>query len=126
MAKSETKNPAFEKTQEFMSGQIDRTEQAVESMIEFNSALFKGGEAVAKKFMDNCLENISASFDSAKDLNKAKDPAELMDIAGRSAIGAAEKVAEQSREMAELTGNVMKETAEAARLAVSKGLSGDK
>lgn len=113
-------NETFEKTQEFATKQIASTEKAVESMIEFNAAMFKSGEVVAKKFYDNYLSNVAAAFDGVKALNKTSDAAEFYKVATANSGAAAERMMEQTKGVVELSGKVMKETAEAGRIAYSK------
>ena len=120
--KSET-NETLEKTQEFATKQIATTEKAVESMIEFNAAMFKGGEAVAKKMYDNYLSNVAAAFDGVKALNKTSDVAEFYKVASTNGAAAAERAMDQTKNVVELSGKIMKETSEAGRLAYSKSFA---
>ncbi len=114
---------SMEKTQEYASKQIANTEKAVDSMIEYNAAVFKSGETVAKKFYDNYVTNVAAAFDGMKALNKSNDAAEFYKVATTNTTAAAERVMEQSKNFAELSGKVMKETGEAGRLAYSKSFA---
>ncbi len=120
--KTEAKE-TFEKTQEFATKQIANSEKAVESMIEFNAAMFKGGEAVAKKMYDNYLSNVAAAFDGVKALNKTNDVAEFYKVATANSAAAAERMMDQTKGVVELSGKVMKETGEAGRLAYSKSFA---
>lgn len=113
----------FEKTQEFATKQIANTEKAVESMIEFNAAMFKGGETVAKKMYENYVSNVAAAFDGVKALNKTNDMTEFYKVATANSSAAAERVMDQTKGVAELSGKVMKETGEAGRLAYSKSFA---
>ncbi|MEM7069315.1 MAG: phasin family protein [Pseudomonadota bacterium] len=124
MASSKTEsNETFEKTQEFATKQIANSEKAVESMIEFNAALFKGGETVAKKIYDNYLANVAATFDGVKALNKTNDVAEFYKVAAANTATATERMMDQSKGVVELSGKVMRETSEAGRKAYSKGFA---
>ena len=114
---------ALEKTQEFATSQIATSEKAFESMIEFNAAMFKGMEAVGKKMYDNYVSNIAATFDGMKALNKTNDMADFYKVGMSNAASATERMMDQSKGIAEISGKVMKETGEAARLAYSKGFA---
>lgn len=113
----------FEKSQEFVTNHIANSEKVVESMIEFNAAVFKGGEAMAKRMYENYVSNVAASFDGVKALNKTNDVAEFYKVATSNVASAAERYTEQSKNVAELSGKVMRETGEASRLAFSKSFS---
>ena len=112
-----------ETSQEYMTKGIAQSEKAVESMIEFNAAVFKGGEALAKKIYDNYVDNVAAAFDGMKALNKSSDMADFYKTATSNLAAAAERMNEQTKGVAELSGKVMKETSEAGRLAYSKGFA---
>ncbi|MEL6946397.1 MAG: phasin family protein [Pseudomonadota bacterium] len=113
----------LEQTQEYMTKSIANTEKVVESMIEFNAAMFKGGEAMAKKMYDTYVANVASAFDGVKALNKTNDMAEFYKVATSNVAAAAERYTEQSKAMTELSGKVMKETGEAGRLAYSKSFA---
>ena len=113
----------FEKSQEFVTNHIANSEKVVESMIEFNAAVFKGGEALAKRVYENYVSNVAAAFEGGKALNKAKDVADFYKVATSNVASAAERYTEQNKSVAELSGKVMRETGEAGRLAFSKGFS---
>ena len=110
-------------TQEFVTKGIANSEKVAESMIEFNAAMFKGGEAIAKKFYDNYVSNVAAAFDGVKALNKTNDMADFYKVATSNVAAATERMADQTKGMAELSGKVMKETGEAGRLAYSKSFA---
>lgn len=114
---------AVEKTQEFTTKQIAASEKAAESMIEFNAAMFKNSEVVAKKVYDNYLSNVAASFEAMKSLNKASDAAEFYKVASKNSADASEKLMEQSKELVELSGKMVKETADAGQTAYSKSFA---
>jgi hypothetical protein len=114
---------SMEKSQEYFTTQIANSEKAVESMIEFNAAVFKGGEAVAKKIYENYVSNVAATFDGVKSLNKTNDVSEFYKVATTNSAAAAERLSEQGKGMVELSGKVLKETGEAGRLAYSKGFA---
>lgn len=128
MATAKTKTEAkakeaFEKTQEFTSKQITSSEKAMESMIEFNAAVFKNSETVAKKVYDNYLANVAAGFESMKALNKVGDVSEYYKVASKNSAEASERFMEQSKELVELSGKMVKETAEAGQNAYSKSFA---
>jgi len=111
---------AMEKSQEYVSKGISNSEKIVESMIEYNAACFKGGEAIATKMYENYISNVAASFDGVKALNKSSDVSEFYKVASSNVSAAAERLNDQTKSVAELTSKVMKETGEAGRLAYSK------
>ncbi len=123
MAKEAPATEAFANTQEFATKQIATSEKMVESMIEFNAAMFKGSEAVAKKVYDNYLSNVAAAFEGVKALNKTSDVTEFYKVASANSAAATERMMDQSKGVAELSGKVMKDTAEAGRQAFQKGFS---
>ena len=110
--------------QEFMSRAIADSEKAVESAIEYHSAVFKGGEAIAKKMYDHYVTNVGSAFQDLKAMSKAADIGEFYKAAASSMSSTAERWTEQSSAVSELTGKVVKETGEAARLAYTKGMPG--
>jgi len=113
----------MEKSQEYFTTQIANSEKAVESVIEYNAAVFKGGEAIAKKLYENYVSNVAAAFDGVKALNKTNDVAEFYKLATTNTAAAAERLSDQGKSVVELSGKVMKETGEAGRLAYSKGFA---
>ena len=115
--------PTMEKSQEYFTTQIANAEKAVESVIEYNAAVFKGGETIAKKFYENYVSNVAAAFDGVKALNKTNDVAEFYKVSTANTAAAAERMSEQGKGMAELSSKVLKETGEAGRLAYSKGFA---
>ncbi|MEP1207615.1 MAG: phasin family protein [Rhizobiaceae bacterium] len=116
-------SPTMEKSQEYFTTQIANSEKAVESAIEFNAAVFKGGEAIAKKVYDNYVSNVAAAFDGVKALNKTNDVADFYKVSTANNAAAAERLSEQGKSLVELSGKVLKETGEAGRLAYSKGFA---
>ncbi len=116
-------NEAYEKSKDFMTKGISTSEKMADSLIELNAAIFKGSEAIGKKMYENYVSNIAAGFESVKALNKASDMAEFYKIASSNLTSAAERVNDQSKSVVELSGKVMKDTGEAARLAYTKGFS---
>ncbi len=120
-----TKANATADTKEFVTKHIANSEKVVESMIEYNAACFKGGEAIAKKIYENYVSNVASMFDGVKALNKTNDVAEFSKVATSNVAAATERFSEQSKSMVELSSKIMKETGEAGRLAYSKGFSTD-
>ena len=116
-------SPTMEKSQEYFTTQIANAEKAVESMIEYNAAVFKGNETIAKKVYENYVSNVAAAFDGVKALNKTNDVAEFYKVATTNTAAAAERLSDQGKAVVELSGKVMKETGEAGRLAYSKGFA---
>jgi len=116
-------NDTMEKSQEFLTKQIASSEKMVESLIEFNAAVFKGGEAMSKKLYENYVSNVAAAFDGVKSLNKSSDIAEFYKVATSNMATAAERYTEQGKAVSELTSKVMKDTGEAGRMAYSKGFA---
>ena len=116
-------NATMEKSQEYFTTQIANAEKAVESVIEYNAAVFKGGETIAKKVYENYVSNVAAAFDGVKALNKTNDVAEFYKVATTNTAAAAERMSDQGKGIVELSGKVLKETGEAGRLAYSKGFA---
>lgn len=112
-----------EKSQEFLTKNIANSEKVVESIIEFNAAVFKGGEAISKKMYDMYITNMASTFDGVKALNKTNDVAEFYKVASANASTAAERYTDQLKGMSELSAKVIKETSEAGRLAYTKSFS---
>lgn len=112
-----------EKSQEYVTKHIANSEKVVESMIEFNAAVFKGGEALSKKMYENYVSNVAAAFDGIKALNKTNDMAEFYKVATSNMAATAERLTDQAKNVSELSGKVMRETGEAGRLAYSKSFS---
>ncbi len=113
----------MEKSQEYFTTQIANSKKAVESAIEYNAAVFKGNETLARKYYENYVSNVAAAFDGFKALNKTNDVAEFYKVATSNAAAAAEHLSDQSKGVVELSGKVLKETGEAGRLAYSKGFA---
>ncbi|MEN0040153.1 MAG: phasin family protein [Pseudomonadota bacterium] len=111
------------KSQEFVTTHIANSEKAMDSLIELNAAMFKGGEAIAKKMYENYVSNVAATFDGVKALNKASDVSDFFKIATSNIATGTERLADQTKGVAELSGKVMKDTGEAARAAYSKGFA---
>lgn len=110
-------------TEEYVTKHIANSEKVVESMIEFNAAVFKGGEAMATKMYENYVSNVAAAFDGVKALNKTNDVAEFYKVATSNMAAATERYTDQTKGVAELSGKVMKDTGEAGRLAYSKSFA---
>lgn len=114
---------AVEKSQEFATKQIAASEKATGSMIEFNAAMFKNSETVAKKVYDNYLSNVAASFETMKTLNKASDAAEFYKASTKSSAEASELFMAQSKELMELSSKMAKDTFEAGQTAYAKSFA---
>ncbi|MDJ0612863.1 MAG: phasin family protein [Rhizobiaceae bacterium] len=112
-------------SKEYMTKHIANSEKLVESVIEFNAAMFKSGETLAKKAYDNYISNVAASFDGIKALNKTGDMSEFYKVATSNLTSAAERVSDQTKEFSELASKVLKDTGEAGRQAYSKSFSGN-
>ncbi len=124
MTKKIDATETLEQSKEYFSKHIANTEKFFDGVIEFNAAIFKGGEVLSKKVYDNYVSNIAATFDGAKALNKTSDAPEFYKVATSNIAAAAERVSEQSKEYVELTSKVMKDAGEAGRQAYSKSFSG--
>ncbi|MEM9330039.1 MAG: phasin family protein [Pseudomonadota bacterium] len=114
----------LEQSKEYMTKHIANSEKFFESMIEFNAAMFKGSETLAKKAYDNYVSNVAASFDGIKALNKSGDLPEFYKVATSNIASATERYSEQVKGFSELTSKVMKDTGDAGRQAYSKTFSG--
>jgi len=116
-------NEAMETSKEYVTKHIANSEKVVESMIEYNAAVFKGGEAMAKKMYDIYVNNVAATFDGVKALNKTNDMAEFYKVATSNMAVAAERYNDQTKSLVELSGKVLRENGEAGRLAYSKSFA---
>ena len=116
-------NEAIEKSQAFFAKTTTSSEKLVEGLIEYNAAVFKCGEVIAKKAYDQYLANVAAAFDNLKALNKASDVAEFYKVSSKSAATAYETLTAQSKELSELTTKIGKETAENAKTLYSKNFA---
>jgi len=116
-------NETMEKSQEYFTAQIANSQKMVESAIEFNAAVFKGNNDLAKKYFENYVANMAATFDGAKELNKTNDVAEFYKVATSNTATAAERLSDQSKSVVELSGKVLKDNGEAGRLAYAKGFA---
>ncbi len=116
-------NEAIEKSQEFFAKTTSSSEKLVEGLIEYNAAVFKGGEVIAKKAYDQYLANVASAFDNLKALNKAADVAEFYKVSSKNAATAYETFTAQSKELAELSTKIGKETAESAKVLYSKNFA---
>ena len=125
MTKKEIPAEALQQSKEYMTQHISNSEKVVDSMIEFNAAMFKGGETLAKKAYDNYISNVAAGFDNVKALNKTTDAAEFYKVATSNMTAAYERFSDQAKEYSELATKVMKDTGEAGRQAYSKSFAGN-
>lgn len=116
-------NTALEQSRELIGKQLAQSEKAMESAMEFGVAAYKGSETIANNLMECYISNMAAAFDGAKALNKAADMTEFYQIASSNLTHSAERLNEQGKKVAELSGQVMKDTSEAGRQAYSKGFS---
>ncbi len=125
MTKKIDATETIEQSKEYMTKHIANSEKFVESMIEFNAAMFKSGETLAKKAYDNYISNVAASFDGVKALNKTSDMPDFYKVATSNVTAAAERVSEQAKDFSELASKVMKDAGEAGRQAYTKSFSGN-
>jgi len=125
MTKKIDATETIEQSKEYMIKHIANSEKLVEGMIEFNAAMFKSGETLAKKAYDNYISNVAASFDGVKALNKTGDVSEFYKVATSNLTAAAERVTDQSKEFSELANKILKDTGEASRQAYTKSFSGN-
>lgn len=116
-------NEAIEKSQEFFAKSTNSSEKLVEGLIEYNAAVFKGGEVLAKKAYDQYLSNVAAAFDGMKALNKASDVAEFYKVSSKNTTSAYETLTAQSKELSELGSKIAKETAESTKTFYSKNFA---
>ncbi len=120
MTKKADMQDAKEQTQEFVSKGIASSEKVMDGVIEFNAAVFKGGETLAKKVYENYVDNVAAAFDGMKALNKSSDIGEFYKTATSNAASAAERISDQNKGFAELSTKVLRETGEVGRTAFTK------
>ncbi|MEM9211112.1 MAG: phasin family protein [Pseudomonadota bacterium] len=113
MAKATTE--AIDKSQEMFSKAASSSEKMVEGMIEYNAAVFKGGEVLMKKMYDNYVANVATGFATAKEMAKATDVADFYKIASEKTSAATETFATQSKELYDLGTKVYAETTDTAK-----------
>jgi len=113
----------IEKSQEVFAKSTENTEKLAENLIDFNTAVIKSGEALAKKAYDNYLTNVAAVYDGAKALTKTADVADFYKVASSNYTSAAEKITAQSKELAELSAKALKDNAETAKKLYSKAFA---
>lgn len=124
MTKKIDASETLEQSKEYVTKHIANSEKFVDGLIEFNAAVFKGGETLAKKAYDNYISNVAATFDGVKALNKSSDVPEFYKTATTTMASATERFTEQMKEFTELSTKVMKDTGEAGRAAYTKSFSG--
>ena len=115
----------LEQSKEYFTKHIANTEKFFDGVIEYNAAVFKSGETLAKKAYDNYISNVAAAFDGVKAMNKTNDVSELYKVATSTMASTAERLSEQTKEFSELSSKVLKDTGEAGRQAYSKSFSGN-
>ncbi len=125
MTKRIDASESLEQSKEYVTNHIANSEKFVDGLIEFNAAMFKGSETLAKKAYDNYISNVAASFDGVKALNKTSDLPEFYKVATSNMAAATERFTEQVKDYTELSTKIMKDTGEAGRVAYSKGFSGN-
>ena len=125
MTKNTDATETLEQSKEYVTKHIANSEKFVEGLIEFNAAMFKGSETLAKKAYDNYISNVAAAFDGVKALNKSSDLPEFYKVATTNMASTTERLTEQAKDFTELSTKVMKETGEAGRIAYTKGFSGN-
>ena len=125
MTKNTDATETLEQSKEYVTKHIANSEKFVEGLIEFNAAMFKGSETLAKKAYDNYISNVAAAFDGVKALNKSSDLPEFYKVATTNMASTTERLTEQAKDFTELSTKVMKETGEAGRVAYTKGFSGN-
>ena len=111
---------ALEKSQEVFAKSTETSEKFAENLIDYNTAVIKSGEALAKKAYDNYLSNVAAAFDGAKALTKTADVADFYKVASSNYTAAAEKITAQGKELTELSTKALKENAETAKKLYTK------
>lgn len=114
---------ALVKTQEVFAKSTETSEKFAENLIDYNTAVIKSGEALAKKAYDNYLSNVAAAFDGAKALTKTSDVADFYKVASSNYAAAAEKFSAQGKELAELSAKALKENSETAKKLYSKAFA---
>lgn len=120
---SKATNEALDKSQEMFSKAATSSEKMVEGMIEYNAAVFKGGEVLAKKMFDNYLTNVATGFANAKAMTKAADVAHFYKLASEKTSSATEAYAVQAKEMYDLGTKVYGETTDTAKKIYSSTFS---
>lgn len=114
---------ALDKSQEMFSKAASSSEKMVEGMIEYNAAVFKGGEVMAKKMFDTYVANVATGFATAKEMSKASDVADFYKLASEKMSAATETFASQAKEMYDLGTKVYGETTDTAKKIYSSTFS---
>lgn len=120
---SKATTEAIDKSQEMFSKAASSSEKMVEGMIEYNAAVFKGGEVMAKKMFDTYIANVATGFANAKAMAKATDVADFYKIASEKTSAATEAYVTQSKEMYDLGSKVYAETTDTAKKIYSSTFS---
>ncbi len=120
-----TETPASTKTeaQDTCAQSTDTSVKFAENLIDYNAAVIKSGEELAKKAYDNYLSNLATAFDSAKALTKTTDVADFYKVAASNCSAAYEKFLVQGNEFAELSAKALEENTESAKKMYSKALA---
>lgn len=114
---------ALVKSQKAFAKTTETSEKFAENMIDYNTAVIKSGEALVKKAYDNYLSNVAAAFDGAKALTKTSDVADFYKVASSNYASAAEKISDQSKELAELSAKALKENSETVKKLYTKAFA---
>ena len=114
---------ALDKSQEMFTKAATSAEKMVEGIIEYNAAVFKGGEVLAKKMFDNYVANVATGFADAKAMAKATDIADFYKLASEKTSAATEAYAVQAKELYDLGTKVYGETTDTAKKIYSSTFS---
>lgn len=106
---------AIAKGQEMFEKSTQTSEKYIESVMEYNTSVFKGGEVIARKAYENYVANVKTAMEQAKNLTDQKDAAEYYQTMSKNLADAAESYKKQAEEMAALSAKIMQENAELAK-----------
>lgn len=124
-AKKMDATETLEQSKEYMTKHIANTEKFFDGVIEFNAAMFKNSETIAKKVYDNYISNVAAGFDNVKALNKTNDLPEFYKVATSNLASSAERFTEQAKDFSELSSKILKDAGESTRQMYSKSFAGN-
>jgi len=125
MAKKTTGFDGLDQSKEYVTKHIANSEKAMDGLIEYNAALFKGAETLVQRTYENYISNVAASFDGMKSLNKVNDVQQFYKVAAENMASATERVSEQMKDFSELATKVAKDTDEAGRATYTKSFTGN-
>jgi hypothetical protein len=106
---------AIAKGQEMFAQSTQASEKYMETVMDYNTSVFKGGEVIARKAYENYVANVKTAMEQAKGLTDQKDMGEYYQAMSKNLADAAASYKAQAEEMASLSAKIMQENAELAK-----------